>query len=107
MDVSRQTVCEVARCAVQLRHGELLRSQERLVSDMERAVEKRDVITTRVMPHDWQLGTGAGSRWLPAEQLLCRFAFASAPMGGDMHMADVHQAACQHGEMAFTSNVAG
>jgi hypothetical protein len=34
---------------VQLRHGELLRSQERLVCDMERAVEKRDVITTRVM----------------------------------------------------------
>lgn len=33
---------------LQLRHGELLRSQERLVQDMERAVEKRDTISIKV-----------------------------------------------------------
>ena len=35
-------------CDAQLRHGELLRNQERLVCEMERAVQKRDVIATRV-----------------------------------------------------------
>ena len=33
---------------LQLRHGELLRGQERLVADMERAVSKRDVISLEV-----------------------------------------------------------